>query len=78
MQTGRPAITLAATVARPATWGITIWTRTRSADMGGLAAGDVWLPTRTDGSLWLRGGIVNAGRPGVPGSTYLHADERAG
>ena len=25
---------------------------------GGLAAGDVWLPTRTDGLLWLRGGIV--------------------
>ena len=30
-----------------------------SAPMGGgLAAGDVWLPTRTDGLLWLRGGIV--------------------
>jgi hypothetical protein len=26
---------------------------------GGLAAGDLWLPTRTDGLLWLRGGIVN-------------------
>ena len=29
--------------------------------MDGSAVGDVWLPTRTDGSLWLRAGIVNAG-----------------
>jgi uncharacterized protein YbdZ (MbtH family) len=29
--------------------------------MGGSAVGDFWLPTRTDGSLWVHGRIVNAG-----------------
>ena len=29
--------------------------------MGGLAISDIWLPTRTDGLLCHRGGIVNAG-----------------
>lgn len=44
--------------------------------MGGLAVGDAWLPTRTGGSLWLRGGIVKAGWPGRE-STRQVADERA-
>jgi len=31
--------------------------------MGGLAVGGVWLPTRTDGSLWPHGGRRQAGLP---------------
>jgi hypothetical protein len=37
-----------------------------SLDMGGLAAGNAWLPARPDGSLWLGGGIVKPGLAGLP------------